>query len=125
MILIVGGAYQGKLKYATDRYLLSDDDIFYCENKSRIDFCKKVIYGLDRLILNQLKAGIDPAAYIDENIEAMKDKIIICTDIFCGIVPVDALMRRWRDDTGRIMIRLANESDSVIRIFLGMEQIIK
>lgn len=55
----------------------------------------------------------------------MKDKIIICTDIFCGIVPVDALMRRWRDDTGRIMIRLANESDSVIRIFLGMEQIIK
>lgn len=86
---------------------------------------QKVIYGLDRLILNQLKAGIDPAAYIDENIEAMKDKIIICTDIFCGIVPVDALMRRWRDDTGRIMIRLANESDSVIRIFLGMEQIIK
>ncbi len=125
MILIIGGSYQGKLKYAMNRYLLNDSDIFYCENKSRIDFCKKVIYGLDRLVLNQLKSGIDPAVYIDENIEAIKDKIIICTDIFCGVVPVDDLFRRWRDETGRIMIRLAGESESVIRIFLGIEQVIK
>ena len=125
MILIIGGAYQGKLKYTMDRYLLDDDDIFYCENKGRIDFCKKVIYGLDSLILCQLKSGIDPAAYIDENIDEIKDKIVICTDIFCGVVPVEDLLRRWRDETGRIMIRLANEADSVIRIFLGIEQIIK
>ncbi len=125
MILIIGGSYQGKLKYAMDRFLLDDGDIFYCEDKSRIDFCKKVIYGLDKLVINQLKSGINPGAYIDENIETIKDKIIICTDIFCGVVPVDDLLRRWRDETGRIMIRLASESDSVIRIFLGIEQIIK
>ena len=34
MILIIGGAYQGKLEYAKNEYLLTDGDVFFCENET-------------------------------------------------------------------------------------------
>lgn len=54
-----------------------------------------------------------------------KDSIIICTDISCGVVPVDDELRRWREETGFMLNYLSQNADSVTRIFFGLEQRLK
>ena len=57
MVLVFGGAWQGKLEYVIQNYGVREDEIFYCDDSSEIDFSKKAVYGLDRLILNIIRDG--------------------------------------------------------------------
>ena len=50
MILIIGGAYQGKTEYAKKTYGLQDADIFTCENTD-IDPNARAIRHLERFAL--------------------------------------------------------------------------
>ena len=49
MKLLFGGAYNGKLRYVREKLGINEYEIFYCKEDS-IDFSKKVISGIDRLI---------------------------------------------------------------------------
>ena len=40
MILIIGGAYQGKLDFAKEAFGITDEDVFVCKD-SEIDFSKR------------------------------------------------------------------------------------
>ena len=51
--------------------------------------------------------------------------VVICEDIFCGVVPVDPEMRAWREMTGRLLAYLSGKAAHVFRIFLGLEQKLK
>ena len=125
MVLIFGGAYQGKLEYTIQNYKIQENEIFYCDDSKEIDFSRKVVYGLDRLILDLIKDGADPLEYINKNLDKFKDKIIICTDISCGVVPTDPLMRQWREAVGRCMALLSCNAERVVRIFCGIGTVIK
>jgi len=125
MVLIFGGAYQGKLEYAKENYQIQENEIFYCEDSREIDFSKKVIYGLDRLILNLIKDGADPLEYVNKNLDKINDRIIICTDISGGVVPTDPVMRQWREAVGRCMALLSRSAQRVVRIFCGIGTVIK
>ena len=46
MVLIIGGAWQGKLDHAKAAYGLADGDIFDCES-TEIDFSRKCIYKIE------------------------------------------------------------------------------
>ena len=50
---------------------------------------------------------------------------LICCDIFCGVVPMGADMRAWRDMTGRLCAYLSGEAQGVFRLFCGLEQKLK
>ena len=61
MILITGGAYQGKLDYAKEEYGLTDDDVFTCEETSTaVGFDEKIVYHFERYVLALIKAGQVP-----------------------------------------------------------------
>jgi adenosylcobinamide kinase/adenosylcobinamide-phosphate guanylyltransferase len=124
MILFYGGAFQGKTEYAMSKHSLDMQDIYFC-NGNAIDFSKKAINGLHIFIYEALKSKTDPEQYIRDNLAKFKDKIILCDDISCGVVPITALERKWRECVGRCMKLLSSESDSVIRIFCGLPQILK
>lgn len=124
MILIFGGAYNGKLNYVKDKYNLRDEDIYYC-NSSEINFDKKVISGFDIFTREMTLKNLDALDYINKNIDKFKDKIIISDDISSGIVPIDRIDRKWRDINGKILQILSKESNKVIRIFFGIEMILK
>ena len=47
--------------------------------------------------------------------------VIICEDITCGIVPIDATDRKWREDAGRLMQALA-AGRRVFRVICGIEE---
>lgn len=45
--------------------------------------------------------------------------------MFCGVVPMGAETRAWRQDTGRLTQYLSREAEHVSRIFCGLEQRLK
>lgn len=124
MDLIIGGMYQGKLDYALNKYKLNNNDVCNCE-KEKIDLSKKIIYKFNIYIYNLLKEGIDPVSMVLDNLDKYKDKIIISDEIASGVVPMDKMDRLYRDKVGIILNKLASRSNSVVRIFCGIEDKLK
>jgi len=126
MILIFGGAYQGKLAYALERFGLTQNDVFLCgDDDVRPPENRKIIYEIDRWILALLKKDIDVEQAIRRFIENNKHAVVICNDISCGVVPVDPLLRKWREAAGRVLASLSRESDEVVRLFCAIPTRIK
>ena len=120
MILIIGGAYQGKLDFARETFGLTDADIYTC-SAGEIDFSRRCIYGVEEFVWNHP----DPKGYFREHREQWEDSILILRDVFCGVVPMDPEIRAWRQRTGRLAQYLSREATQVSRIFCGLEQRIK
>ena len=125
MVLIFGGAYQGKLEYALDNFNLSEKDVFYCKEEASLDLSSKVIYGLENFVMGCVKEGKEAKELLCEYGPALEDKIIIVTDISQGVVPIDPVQRSWREMVGRTMLYLGGKAEKVIRIFCGLGQEIK
>lgn len=124
MIFITGGAYQGKLDHAKTKYRLSEDDVFMCID-AEIDFSKKCICSIQEFTYACVQKGIEPLDYFMEHEAEWQDSILICRDIFCGVVPLGADLREWRQATGRLCKYLSQQAESVSRIFCGLEQKLK
>ncbi|MBQ8111407.1 MAG: bifunctional adenosylcobinamide kinase/adenosylcobinamide-phosphate guanylyltransferase [Clostridia bacterium] len=126
MILIIGGRYQGKLDFARERFALSDGDILVCDEGSGVlDFDKRCLAYLDRYALGRVRAGEEPVNALKANMERLSDAVLITTDISCGVVPVDPVVRAWRDACGRMNNCLARQADEVWRLFCGIPQRLK
>jgi adenosylcobinamide kinase/adenosylcobinamide-phosphate guanylyltransferase len=125
MVLIFGGAYQGKLDFAMKKFNIKDTDIFTCTEDSFPDFSKKIIDRAELFFLKCVKAGIEPRDILCENINMLQDKIVIARDISQGIVPIDSVQRAWREASGRAMMYLAGEAEEVYRVFCGLSEKLK
>ena len=124
MILVFGGAYNGKKDFIKEKFNINEEDIFYCSD-GEIDFSKKVICGLHKFTYNNTLKNKISLEYIKENINLFKDKIIISDEISSGIVPLKKEDRMWREETGRCLQYLSKESSCVYRVFCGISTIIK
>ncbi|MBE6989477.1 MAG: hypothetical protein E7426_01860 [Ruminococcaceae bacterium] len=124
MVLIIGGAWQGKRDYAKTAYDLSEADICTCAG-SEIDFSCRCIDRLEEFTLACVQEGIDPVAYFERNMSDWRDSILICQDISCGVVPMEARLRLWRNETGRLCQYLSARAERVSRVFCGLEQRLK
>ena len=120
MVLIIGGAYQGKLDYAKDTFGITDADVHTCDS-GQIDFSKQCIYKIEEFTIHH----DDPIGYFESHWEDWQDSILILQDIFCGVVPMGAENRAWRQRTGRLAQYLSKEAIQVSRIFCGLEQRLK
>ena len=120
MILIIGGAYQGKLNFAKDAFNITDAEVFSCDI-GEIDFSKRCIYKIEEFTYGYP----DPIGYFQEHKDDWQNSILICEDIFCGVVPMGAENRAWRQNTGRLVQYLSKEADQVSRIFCRLEQRLK
>lgn len=126
MVLIIGGAYQGKLDYAKEKFKIKDEEVFFCNYENiNIKFDKKIIANIDKFVFAMIKNNKDPIIYIKDNIEKFKGKIITCEDISCGIVPIDYEMRLLRDSIGHCLSILSKNSDKVVRLFCGIPMELK
>ncbi len=124
MVLIIGGAFQGKLNWARETYALADSDVFSCSGLE-IDFSCRCVYHLEEFTLACVDAGADPVACFEAHAEQWADSVLICDDVSCGVVPMSARLRLWRNETGRLCQYLAAHADRVSRIFCGLEQRLK
>ncbi len=125
MILIFGGAFQGKLEYAKEHWDFTEDDIFYCKENLTIDLSKKVLYGLEKFCFACVCEGAETQETLRMHAEPLDDKIIILDDVSQGVVPIDPNRRAWREEVGRTMLWLGREADEIHRVFCGLGQRIK
>ena len=119
MILIIGGAYQGKLDYVKEKYNINDDEVFECISEAEIDRSKRVFNHFEYYLEYCLNNEKSPILDFDEN------QIVIMNDIFCGVVPIEKELRALREYCGRAGAELTRRADHVIRIFCGLPQELK
>lgn len=125
MHLIIGGAYQGKLDYAREKFGLSDSEIFTCRDDGVIDFSARCISSIEEYALWCVRNRLEPLEQVKQQEERLRSSILICTDIFCGVVPVDPEMRAWREAVGRMLNDLSQRAESVTRLFCSLPQVLK
>lgn len=120
MIFIFGGKYQGKTAYARSQY---GETLKVCDlakepvtEMYNADIIKNVQEGVKKL----LREEISPLSYFTEHINLLEKKILIGTEIGCGIVPLAEEERIWRDETGRVYQLLAKEAQKVERVWAGI-----
>ena len=121
-ILIVGGACQGKREYAQKAFGLNEREILPWNEEREETSC---IADLHLRVRACLEKGLTQQEVLEKLLPFCRGKIVLCDDIFCGVVPLDALERQWREVTGRLLCLLAQEADTVIRMQCGLPQAIK
>ena len=123
-ILIIGGACQGKRAYATETFSLAPEEILPADSE-QITESIRCIDALHLRVKTLIETEDNPKEAFDRLAMLCRDKIVICDDILCGIVPLEPAMREWREYTGRLLCLLAKQADCVIRMHCGIVQIIK
>lgn len=121
MILIVGGAYQGKREYAKKRYGLDENDIVSGDDMQRLSDAK-CIDCFEKFVYENGENAISAAkAVLAEN----PGVIIIMTEIGSGIIPLDREERRRRELAGQTGCYLSERAEIVIRMTCGIPQLLK
>ena len=124
MELIIGGAYQGKLTWAKERFLLSDGDIFDLSGgfpEAGFRCCTH----LEALTRRAAEEGMSAEELYRRLAPLFRDSVIIAREIGCGIVPMDAGERIHRELHGALLQLIARDSQSVTRIFCGIPEALK
>ena len=110
MRIITGGAFQGKRAFAdrlypgvewTDGGRCALDEIRTC----------RAVYGFHEFVKRWIKQGKSWEELASLILEENRDLILICDEIGCGLVPVDAFEREYRESTGRVMNALAEQAE--------------
>lgn len=112
MILIIGGAGQGKLDYVLQKTGYGPAQVARTPEEART---RPVFAGLEDW------PELDEAALLEAN----PDVILICDEVGCGVVPVDPAERAWREEVGRLCCDLAKKAQRVERIFCGLSMVLK
>ena len=109
MVLIVGGAAQGKLAFARRELGVTvwSDSILDKDN---------CLYNLHRA----LRAQPEAATLLERWLTDHPDGVVICDEVGCGVVPLDREDRAWREKVGRVCCRLAEKAAAVYRVTCGL-----
>ena len=103
MVLIVGGAAQGKLDFAREKLGVTawSDGVLGPES---------CVHNLHRA----LRDLPDP-----------REGVLICDEVGCGVTPLDRGEREWRELVGRICCELAERAQAVYRVRCGLGERLK
>ena len=124
MIMIIGGAYQGKLNYAKKTFPdVQWIDGEYCE-KNEIFQCEG-IYHFHKYIERCMKDQEELGGLAEEMLAKNPQLIVVTDEIGYGIVPMDPFLREVREVTGRICTELAAGAKKVVRVVCGIPNVIK
>lgn len=111
MILVIGGAYQGKMDYVKSHYFGEYE----------------IVPDYHLQIEKQLQEGKDPieeakifVGDFSSEISRKEELIIICNEVGSGAVPMDAFHRQYREMVGRVCCYFAKESTEVVRVVAGI-----
>ena len=123
MILITGGAYQGKTEFAVKKLNISESSIAdgkTCSpDTAKNSVCIKNYHELVK------RLGNECTEFTENLCRNGKTSVIIIDETGCGIVPLDEKERTWRENTGRCGCIIAENSDTAVRMVCGIPQVIK
>lgn len=126
MILIIGGAFQGKKEYAKKTFGLKEEEFVdgACCGEEELYQAKAVLH-LHEFVRRNLKEGRNIEGMAERILQKNPSVILLCNELGSGVVPVEAFDREWREATGRLCCRLAAEAEEVHRVVCGIGMVIK
>ncbi|MBP5281682.1 MAG: bifunctional adenosylcobinamide kinase/adenosylcobinamide-phosphate guanylyltransferase [Lachnospiraceae bacterium] len=126
MELLIGGIAQGKLEYALMKYpdavVVSDET--ECVDGTKI-YVWKDLHSNTRKWLSEGKTPEEIWSLVQGVIQGCPSLVMICDEVGNGIVPMEKEERIWREETGRLLCKIAREAESVTRICCGLPVKIK
>lgn len=152
MIFIIGGREQGKTAYAMkfwekrtlERRKTKDLSTVLNRSKNpeacrvtariadgRLETDKQTIMQADLIthfelfVRREMEAGRDPYVFAERLMQENPDAFVTADEIGCGIVPMEAFERDYRETDGRICQRIAAYSEEVHRVICGLGMRIK
>ena len=124
--MIIGGAFQGKLRYARSMY----PKITWADGKvcpyEEIKTCEG-IFHLEEYIRRVMQEE-EARPYLEtlNGLAGINPRIVVVSDeVGYGLVPADPFERRYRETAGRICTRLAADAERVDRVVCGIGTVIK
>lgn len=120
MKMIIGGAFQGKTRYARKLY----PELVFCDGEScsleELLQARGVIH-FQRFVWRYLEENIpDGKNLAKEIIENNPALIIVCEEVGYGLVPTEPFEREYREYTGRVCTELAAYAERVDRVVCGI-----
>src|SRR5690606_18477101 len=135
MYVILGGAHNGKRKYAEKLIeQLPAKELMICEGYlPKVENINKneryVISDFERIILPYLHEPEEQAArQIFEQMIQIAERaelLCLCTDTSRGVVPLEKEARQLSNTCGRLYQKLCNEARTVFRVWYDIPQILK
>ena len=83
-----------------------------------------LVLNLHAFVRKVMQAGEDPQEFVTDLLRSAPRAVTI-DEVGCGIVPIDAFERRYRDEAGVAGQRFAAQADRVIRMICGIPQRIR
>lgn len=144
MVLVIGGAYQGKYKVALELYrkksrnkdlerisvldgthaIQKSQGISEISSLENIDIWNH-FHTYVKQMLAQGKTRTDMLEQLENIGNNNPNLIIICNEVGSGIVPMEKEERIYREEVGRICCILAQKATDVIRVVCGIGTEIK
>lgn len=128
MILVIGGSFQGKLEFVRRQWMEGQPGNGWYARGDKDSYEtaleRPVLYGLHHYIRRIVKEGGSVDTFLTK-VLAGQAQIILLDEIGCGLVPMEAGDRQYREETGRAGQRLALEASEVWRVLCGVGQKIK
>ncbi len=123
MIMITGGAYEGKADFVKTHYGCEITDGKSCDFESA--FTVECISNYHLLVKRLIDNGQDALAFTERLCKKNSNLIVIINEIGCGIVPLEKSDRIWREHVGRAGSLIAKNSGTVVRLICGIPNVIK
>ncbi len=124
MIFYFGGKYNGKLDLVLKKY---NKSLYFDIKKNNLSnlFNFEIINNIDEIVNYLLINKIDPISFISNNLEKIKNKVIIGNIITNGVVPIEKHLRLLRDNVGSVFKLITSHSEEVFQVYYGIEVKIK
>ena len=128
MVLVTGGHGQGQNDFGEELVKKNNitgglADCGTCDFKEPLTAA--FIKDYHRLVKRFIEEGEDPAEYTKKLVEANPAAVITVDEVGCGVVPIEASAREYRETVGRMSCIIAASSDEVYRMFCGIPSKIK
>ena len=124
MILVIGGSCQGKRKAAA-RILHISEEVFErdCVDGGGLkpeQICgKPYVAGYQDCLRRLVETGQDTEEFTRKVMEAGPE-VVVMNEVGYGVVPMDALERRYREAVGCAGQMLAGGAEAVYRVVCGV-----
>ena len=126
MVMVTGGAFQGKRTLLKKLYKLSDNEIISGENCVIENvFTAVAVANYHELVRRLIAEKIDVCEFTERFCKENPDAIVTVNEVGCGIIPLEKADRFYREEVGRAGSIIASHSETVFRVFCGIPQIIK
>lgn len=103
MKLYIGGAHQGQQQ-------LAERENPGCE----------IIADFHELVRTWVQNGLDPQQQTEMLCREHPAAVIVSDEVGCGVVPMGADNRHWREQVGRMQCVIAAQAESVTRVMCGI-----